>query len=222
MRLPCLSRLPWLTLGLAAVVCLLSASPAFAPALEFHRASMDAGEYWRLITAHLVHFDTDHLRWDVAALLILGSLAERDGRSNFALTLAAAALAIGVGIWAGRPDLETYRGLSGIDSAIFGLVCARLVNDGWRVRHGFSVAVGALALAGFTMKCAVEFTGGATVFATTGAGPAPAYVPVPLAHVIGLAIGLAGALLGGFFPFPPFRSLRLRDTPKAARSGVGA
>src|SRR5690606_34663144 len=108
---------------------------------------------WRLLTAHFAHFGADHLTWDVAALVILGSMAERDERRRFALTLAAAAFAIGVGVWAWQPQFETYRGLSGLDSALFGLVCARLVAEGWRVRHGFSIALGTLALVGFALKC---------------------------------------------------------------------
>ncbi|MEY4489693.1 MAG: hypothetical protein RIQ79_2201 [Verrucomicrobiota bacterium] len=184
-------RIPWITLALAALACLVQASPALGAALEFRRAAVNThGELWRLVTAHLAHFGADHLRWDVAALLILGVMAERENRRRFAFTLSVAALAIGLGVWLGQPHFETYRGLSGIDSALYGLVCARLLADGWRVRHGFSIAVGGLALAGFALKCGAELTSGATVFANAAADH---YAPVPLAHLIGLAAGIAGA-----------------------------
>lgn len=193
-------RIPWITLALAALACLVQASPDWGAALEFHRAAVNAdGELWRLLSAHLAHFGGDHLRWDVAALLILGAMAEPENRRVFALTLVGAALAIGLGVWAGQPQFETYRGLSGVDSALYGLVCARLIADGWRVRHGFSIALGALAIAGFALKCGAELASGATVFAAGGGDgtstitAAPVYAPVPLAHLIGLAVGMACA-----------------------------
>lgn len=185
-------RLPWITLALAGFACLAHASPALTAALEFRRAAVnEGGEWWRLLTAHLAHFGADHLRWDVAALLILGAMTERADRGRYALTLAAAALAIGAGVWAWQPQFASYRGLSGLDSALFGLVCGRLIADGRRARHGFSAALGALALVGFALKCGAELASGATVFADSTAG---GYAPVPLAHLIGLVVGLAGSL----------------------------
>jgi rhomboid family GlyGly-CTERM serine protease len=185
-------RLPWITLALAVLACLVQTSPALGAALEFSRTAVNThGEVWRFLTAHLTHFGTDHLRWDVAALLILGVMAEHENRRGFAVTLLGSALAIGLGVWMGQPNFETYRGLSGVDSALYGLVCARLVRDGRRARHGFSIAVGVLALAGFALKCGAELTSGATVFAN--GGDAAGYSPVPLAHLIGLAAGIAGA-----------------------------
>jgi len=204
-----LRRLPWATLTLAALACLVQTHAAWGQALEFHRPSVNTqGEVWRLFTAHLTHFSQDHLIWDVAALLILGLLAECENRRGFALTLAGSSLAIGLGVWALQPQFETYRGLSGLDSALYGLVCARLLLEGWRARHGFSVALGVLALAGFALKCGAELTSGSTIFAngldeTASASlpprafqsaPAPAsYAPVPLAHLLGLLSGIAVA-----------------------------
>ena len=184
-------RVPWITLALAGFACLVHASPAWAPALEFNRVAINThGEIGRFFTGHLVHFGVDHLTWDVTALLLLGVMAESENRRTFALTLAAAAFVISAGVWAWQPQLETYRGLSGLDSALFGLVCARLVADGRRACHGFSIAVGGLALAGFALKCGAELTTGTTVFAhNSGAG----YVPVPLAHLIGAVVGLVAA-----------------------------
>lgn len=186
-------RLPWLTLALAGFACLVHTNPALTAALEFHRSTVNEdGQLWRLVTAHFTHFGANHLVWDVAALLILGTMAERDNSRHLAVTLAVAALAIGVGVWAWQPQFASYRGLSGLDSALFGLVCGRLVADGWRSRHDFSVAVGALALTGFALKCGAELASGATVFA---ADADAGYAPVPLAHVIGLVVGLASAAL---------------------------
>ena len=183
-------RVPWLTLALAGLACLVQASPALTAACEFVRPTPGRGEFWRLFTAHLAHYGVDHLTWDVAALLILGPMAEAEGRRVFASVLVGAALLIGVGVWAWQPQLTSYRGLSGLDSAVYGLVCARLVGTGWKERHGFSLALGALALAGFALKCGAELATNTTVFA---ASASEGYVPVPLAHLLGMAAGMAGA-----------------------------
>jgi rhomboid family GlyGly-CTERM serine protease len=186
-------RFPWWTLVLAGFACLVHTSPGFTAAAELSRAALGGGEFWRLFTAHFAHYGSDHLVWDVAALLILGVMAEPNNRRVFVGVLVASAFAIGVGVWAWQPQLTSYRGLSGLDSALFGLVCARLVADGWRERHAFSIALGALALIGFALKCGAELTSGATVFAVNNTA---GYVPVPLAHAIGLAVGVLGAGFG--------------------------
>ncbi len=188
-----MNRMPWFSLALAALAVLAHAFPSLASTWEFQREALTRDvELWRLMTAHLTHFDFDHLCWDVAALLVLGSLAERDGRRATALTLLSAALVIGFGVWLFQTNFDTYRGLSGLDSALYGLVCARLVADGARARHGFSISIGALALLGFALKCVVELTLGETVFAD---GANAGYAPVPLAHALGLGIGMCAALI---------------------------
>ncbi len=211
-----LHRIPWITLLIAAFAGLVATSPAWGAALEFQRAAVTCrGELWRLLTAHLTHFGADHLAWDVAALLILGAMTECENRRGFALTIGGAALAIGLGVWMGQPQFETYRGLSGVDSALYGLVCARLLADGWRARHTFSIVLGGLALAGFALKCGAELTGGATVFAKSGdpgCVSVVAYAPVPLAHLIGLAAGIAGA---GWERLP-------RRTPRSAKGSTSS
>ena len=185
-------RLPWLTLLVAALAGLVHASPVLTAACEFDRASVARGEVWRLFTAHLAHFGADHLAWDAAALLILGIMTEARDRRAFAATLGLAAFTIGAGVWLWQPQFTSYRGLSGLDSALFGLACARLVADGLRVRHAFSVSLGTLALTGFALKCGAELATGATVFADGGGS---AYAPVPFAHLIGLAAGIAAVAI---------------------------
>ena len=177
-------RVPWITLGLAALAVIIHASPTLTAWAELDRAAPGRGEVWRLFTGHLAHFGADHLRWDALALLILGTLGEPPDRRVFAATLAGSALAIGIAVWAFQPRFAVYRGLSGLDSALFGLVCARQIADGRRAGHAFSIWVGGLALLGFGLKCVFEFRADTTIFAT-GAG----FAPVPLAHLVGVVFG---------------------------------
>ncbi len=143
---------------------------------------------WRFFTAHLTHFGGDHLRWDLLAFAVLGVAVERISRNHFLTTLLASAALVSAGVWFLQPQFMFYRGLSGIDSALFGYLLAESLRAGWRERHGFSIAVGGVALAGFSAKCLYEVFSGHTAFVDTGGE----FAPVPLAHLLGL---VAGALI---------------------------
>jgi len=71
-----MKRIPFITLALAGLAFAVAVLPsAIAGAMEFSREAFSRGEIWRLWTAHLTHFGAAHLRWDMFALLLLGSLA---------------------------------------------------------------------------------------------------------------------------------------------------
>ena len=185
-----MKRLPYVTLMLAALAVAIHCVPALGDLLQFDRAAVARGQMWRFFTAHLTHFGDDHLRWDLLAFVVLGGMAERISRRGFSITLGLSATVITAGVWLAQPQFATYRGLSGIDSALFGFVVADLLAAGWRERHGFSMVVSLIALAGFAAKCAFELITGGAVFVETG----DAFAPVPLAHLLGLAAGAAAVV----------------------------
>ncbi len=178
-------RLPILSVGLAAVAIVVHALPATATALQFDRTAIAGGEMWRLLTGHVVHFDANHLLWDGTMMVILGAACERQSHRRTAAALALAATAIDAAVWWLQPQFAIYRGLSGLASALFGLLGGLLLQRGRPV----PTIAGALALAGFAAKSAFELATAQTVFAS-GNG----YAPVPLAHLVGLAAGLIAAL----------------------------
>jgi len=178
------TRIPVVTLALAIVAVVVPLVPGWPAHLEFDRVAIAQGEWWRGLTGHLTHFESNHLAWDVGALLLLGSAAERENRRRLVWTLLGSAAAISTAVWWWQPHFGQYRGLSGVDSALFGLVAGALV----RRRRFASTLVGSLALVGIAGKSALELATGSAVFATAGN-----YAPVPLAHLVGLAMGLAMA-----------------------------
>lgn len=91
---------------------------------------------------------------------------------------------IGAAVWWGQPHLNFYRGLSGIDSALFGCLAVLLLCG--RSRPG--LFTGAVALASFGVKCWAEIRSGVPIFAAAGS-----YETVPLAHLTGLIVGVTVA-----------------------------
>ena len=135
------------------------------------------GAAWRIATCHFTHFTYEQLAWDALVFLILGIACARRNRGTFQATLLASIILVPIAVRAFAPDVTTYRGLSGIDSALFGL----LLTMEWRQSR-----LVALCAAGFAMKLVFEMTTGATVF--VGAAD---FVPVPVAHLAGAIVGLA-------------------------------
>jgi rhomboid family GlyGly-CTERM serine protease len=107
----------WLVGLLVATVVLLSLGKDTARMLlRYDRiAILDAGEYWRLATGHLVHGSFRHLALNLAGLVGLVALFPRHYslRSWLWIGLASVA-AIDVGFVWNEPQLTWYVGLSGL------------------------------------------------------------------------------------------------------------
>lgn len=179
--LSALRRIPQ-TLGLTLVVLAIAAIPEANVLLQFDRAAMSAGEIWRLATGHFTHWNFDHLFWDTVALLLLGAYCELRDRRIYACCLALGAASISAGLVLLRPDVQLYRGLSGLDSAFFVLAAWHYGNDARRRndRTGFYAALSAAAA--FLGKVAYESLTGGTLFVDTAAG---CFEPLPLSHLLG-------------------------------------
>lgn len=185
------ARFPVVTCAVLAAALVVQCVPASAEPLEYHRQEILSGQCWRLWTGHLVHFTWSHWFYDAAALAILGTVCERRwGGRMMAMVLATAALGISLVLLAAQPRLIGYRGLSGLDSALFGWAAATLCVDGRRRGDRRLMILSALALAGFGLKLQHELTATGAVFADLG----PGVTTVPIAHFAGIAIGLATAL----------------------------
>lgn len=185
-----MKRIPTLTLFFAAFGLIVHASPTLTLVFEFDRTAIIRGEFWRLVTGHFTHFGADHLRWDVIAFIAFGSLVELRSRKRFLVCVGLAALGVSVGVGLFQPQFLNYRGLSGLDSALFGFVTADLLRAGWRERDHLAMGFTSLALAGFLAKSAYEISTGLTLFVA----PSADFKSVPLAHLLGAVAGTLSAL----------------------------
>jgi len=177
--------------ALLSLATLVLSTPGLAPTFEFSREAILGGELWRLVTGHFTHWSTDHLTWDLGAFALLGAMAERSGHRRLCALLLATSLAISLALLALQPALSLYRGLSGLDSAMFVAVCAALLQTSLRDRDRTGATIAALFVLGFAAKLGREaLTGEALFVAGTGT-----VALAPLAHGVGAAVGLASFAL---------------------------
>jgi rhomboid family GlyGly-CTERM serine protease len=100
-------------------IALAFAGEALAGHLAWERQAILSGELWRLWSAHAVHFSPRHALVDTIALAALTVLAERLAGARMAWTvLLAAPPAISLGLLAAVPDMQEYRGASGLAVAM--------------------------------------------------------------------------------------------------------
>ena len=179
---------PLLALGMGAVALLIASLPGADTALVFDRGALAAGEWWRLLTGHWVHWSANHLAWDVGTFVALGAACEMRSRRRFAACVLGSGLAISAAVFFLLPELAQYAGLSGIDCALFALLGAELWREQRRADHRIAAVLAVALCVGLALKVGFEWWTGGTVFvADLGAS----IVPVPAAHVAGAAVGLA-------------------------------
>jgi rhomboid family GlyGly-CTERM serine protease len=137
------------------------------------------GAVWRIATCHFTHFTYEQLAWDAVVFLLLAIACERRNRGAFRATLLASVIVVPIAVLA-VTDVTTYRGLSGIDSALFGLL---LVAERRRNR------IVALCGVAFVAKMIFEMRTGATLFVNSDA-----FIAVPVAHIAGALAGVSVAI----------------------------
>ena len=127
-------------LALVGVVLLLLAPEIDGSAarewLRYDRPRIEAGEWWRLLSAHFVHLDLEHAVLNSLGVVLMWALFARDYSPGRWLAIyLGSSLAVGVGLWFLSPEVEWYVGASG---ALHGVMTAGTLAhlrrgdlDGW-------------------------------------------------------------------------------------------
>jgi len=191
---------------LAALAIILAFVPDAAALLELRTGDSVWAQPWRLITGHLLHWSPEHLFWDVIAFTALGILWERRRPAAFLGCVLASALAVSLAMPAVYPSLTAYRGLSGIDAALFVGLAVAVSIDAWRAADRVWLLTGLACLTAFVCKLAYEFAADDVLFAGLSR---LGVVPLPMAHVVG---GLVGAIFARSLADPPRTAGSYRNT----------
>ncbi|MGH8185822.1 MAG: rhombosortase [Steroidobacteraceae bacterium] len=171
---------------MAALVLLSLGGESWREALRYERAAVLRGEYWRLLTGHLVHGTTQHLVLNALGLGVIAALFPREFSLRGWLVVAVLSMAVidlGFVLW--EPQLEWYVGLSGV---LHGLLAAGAIAWWRHESKGFALALSAILIA----KLAWEQWRGALPLS----GDMPVIVDAHLYGAIGGA--LAAAVLWAF------------------------
>lgn len=164
------------------VVCVLAAVALTWSGSDALSWTGFGGPWWSILTGHLTHWTFEQLAWDaiVFAGLAVACLRQQAAaprtRLAFHATLLASAVIVPVAVTLASPQITEYRGLSGIDSALFALLLVQT-----RSRLALPLAVG------FVAKLTYEQWTGGTVFASSLGNDV---VSVPVAHAAGACVGV--------------------------------
>ena len=150
--------------------------------LRYDRADIAAGQWWRLVTAHVAHLGLHHAVLNVLGLVLVWALFARQWRPRqWAIIIAVVIIAIDVGLWLRDPQIAWYVGASG---ALHGLMAAGVLSY---IRRGDPL--GWIMAALLAAKLGFEQLHGPLPFAGKG-------VPVVVdAHLYGVLGGLSAAAL---------------------------
>lgn len=124
----------WLVAAICAVVALGGAG--WHDALEYRRAAIVAGEWWRIVTGNVVHMGVDHLLMDLAGMALLWILcAPVLAGWRWLLATVVGMLAVGLGLLLFDPSVAWYVGISGVLETYWAagaiLLAARRYREGW-------------------------------------------------------------------------------------------
>lgn len=165
----------------ALILGLTATGQAGVQALRYERAGLAAHQWWRLLSAHVVHLGWWHAGLNVAGLVLLWLLFARAfSPRRWLWIVVLSVLMIDAGLWFLRPAVQWYLGASGV---LHGVLAAGACS---MYRRGEEM--GALLLLLLVVKILYEQQGGGSLFLHG----------LPLvadAHLFGALGGLVGAFL---------------------------
>lgn len=181
-------KFPRLTLATAALVVAIFILPGAGESLAWERNAGGFTSWVTALTAHLTHWDLSHLCFDLLAWIVLGSMLEMHARRLWVLTIGLSAPLVSLFVLLAAPDVLIYRGLSGLDSALF-ITTALMILDRARQQEDRGMAWIAIgSILALLAKIAWEWATGSPVFARGGD-----FTAVPQAHLAGAAAGWVAA-----------------------------
>jgi rhomboid family GlyGly-CTERM serine protease len=177
-------KLPHLTFATAALAVAIFLLPGAGESLAWDRNDTGTVFWANALTAHLTHWDPAHLLFDLLAWMVLGTIIETHSRRLWCWTVGLSVPLVFLFVLLAAPDISVYRGLSGLDSALF-TAAALMIHDRAIKRNDPGMAwITVGCIMALVSKIVWEWSTGSPVFARSGN-----FTAVPQAH-------LAGALAG--------------------------
>ncbi len=183
-----------ITVFLFTLISILFFSLGAVPeSLYFNQTAISNGEYWRLITAHLVHSDLEHLIWNLCALVIISSLIEQKNRVLLLLSIVISIITIDYYLWFNSIEIINYAGFSGVLNTLLVITlfqqwqnhkACRIININIII-HQLPVIIYSIS----AIKIIVELLSQQAIFSHT------TWLAVPQVHLVGFIAGTIVATL---------------------------
>ncbi|WP_269497599.1 rhombosortase [Castellaniella sp. S9] len=164
----------------AAFLVLAALGDEARTALRFDRAALAQGQWWRLLSAHLVHLGWAHALLNVIGVVLCGLLAPAVFGRGLGARLVLLGLGVGLALWLASPGVPDYAGFSGV---LYGLFAWGLLPQ---LRAGDRIAGWVLAgIAGWMLWQWIQ-------------GPAVSEELLIGGHIVGIAhvYGFCGGIVG--------------------------
>jgi rhomboid family GlyGly-CTERM serine protease len=126
-----------LLLGICAALLLIQAGGGAAGSvLRYDRDGLHAGQWWRLLTGHVIHLGYEHAVLDIAGLVLMWALFARDySPRQWLLIIGLSVIGVDAGLWLLSWTTQWYVGSSGVLHGVLAAgACAHLRRrepDGW-------------------------------------------------------------------------------------------
>ncbi|MBT2971561.1 MAG: rhombosortase [Candidatus Thiodiazotropha sp. (ex Ctena orbiculata)] len=170
---------PVLTIGTVLLSAIMMTVPQFHTLFYFELSPVLSGEWWRLLSGHLIHADWEHWIWNITALAFLGSYLERRSKHLWFLAMFIGIASVNMLLLSDWSQLTKYCGLSG---ALNTLLVIALFHYWRETRSGWVIVAAFICLGKLTLEL---FTGASLITDIS-------WPPFPLAHLAGI---LAGVIL---------------------------
>jgi rhomboid family GlyGly-CTERM serine protease len=153
-------------------------------AFGYDRAVISGGEYYRLLTGHLLHLNGSHLAFNLAGFcLVLLISWDSLGAGAWIGAILICASGTGLALYYLNPDLRYYLGLSGL---LHGLLIVVLLRT-----HYLTLALKVVGLLAVSVKLGVDLSSHGGI----GIGKVIGGRVLPEAHLYGAISGLIASIL---------------------------
>ncbi len=174
-----------ITIIIAVVASLALAVPGLSNWLQLDFSAVADGQWWRVWTGHLTHYDGQHLFWDLLMFVVLGAACEKENPRQFAAAIALMAAGITVAIGLFCHDITVYRGLSGVDTGLFVWFVGDQCRRSWIAKERVAATIWIVSCLALIGKLIFEAMTGKTLFVE-----ASTFTPLVESHLAGAVIGL--------------------------------
>lgn len=158
--------------------------------MQLDFSSVLDGQWWRLLTGHLTHYDGQHLFWDLLMFVALGAICERQNRKSFGLFFVIMAIIVSLTVMLTCGEISEYRGLSGIDTGLFAWLTVSQLRNSYATEDRYFTCFWATSGCLLVGKLGFEMITGDVLFVQTDG-----FKAILESHLAGTAVGALVALI---------------------------